>query len=667
MKRFLLSVAVVAMVLPGCKKINEELDALGNRLDKLEQEAIPTIDEQIAAINLSLTSLGAMDKELKGYIDGLTATASNLQEQINNTNTKIGEVKAALQGEISTAKAEVLAQLDAVKTELEGELAQINTAIATLQAKDAELEGKIAELKTYVDTELKSTTDWANATFATLEQLDALSKEVALVKAFVDANKTEATANLATAISNLESSMKSWVGEQLSGYYTIAQIDAKIAALSNAITNGDDALQQELNTLKNQLTTTASEITAAYKKAIEEAINTNNGVVNDKIANEIAAVNKRVAAELTTVNARLDGIEDRLDGLEDKVDDLLNRKIEIKFDIEEDMIFVAGATIKVNYTIASLESEVHIATIAQNGWSAVITKVNELEGYITVTSPEIFTNSPIIVLVSNSVTTIMRTLSFVEGFASVETDSYSVSYDATTIDINVRSNLNYTVEIPSSASSWISVKSIKSRAVVRNDVITLDIAENKETDARTETIGLLYDGRIVGSFCVAQTALHILYYTSSDGAIVTPYNVSAFGANIVSNIYENGKGVIEFDAPVTSIGSGAFRDCRSLTSVTIPGSVTSIRNSTFYGCSSLTSVTIGNGVTSIGNAAFYGCSSLTSVYCKATTPPYGGSSMFANNASGRQIYVPRQSVEAYKASEYWSEYASDIEGYDFEN
>ena len=64
---------------------------------------------------------------------------------------------------------------------------------------------------------------------------------------------------------------------------------------------------------------------------------------------------------------------------------------------------------------------------------------------------------------------------------------------------------------------------------------------------------------------------------------------------------------------VTSIGSGAFRYCRGLTSVTIPNSVTSIGEHAFYGCSGLTSVTIPNSVTSIGASAFSGCSGLTSV------------------------------------------------------
>ena len=64
---------------------------------------------------------------------------------------------------------------------------------------------------------------------------------------------------------------------------------------------------------------------------------------------------------------------------------------------------------------------------------------------------------------------------------------------------------------------------------------------------------------------------------------------------------------------VISIGSEAFYECSSLTSVTIPNSVTSIGDSAFDDCIGLTSVTIPNGVTEIGNYAFWYCSGLTSV------------------------------------------------------
>ena len=64
---------------------------------------------------------------------------------------------------------------------------------------------------------------------------------------------------------------------------------------------------------------------------------------------------------------------------------------------------------------------------------------------------------------------------------------------------------------------------------------------------------------------------------------------------------------------VTSIGGSAFRECRDLTSVTIPAAATSIGEDAFAYCSNLISVTIGDSVTVIGESAFEGCGRLTSI------------------------------------------------------
>ena len=214
-----------------------------------------------------------------------------------------------------------------------------------------------------------------------------------------------------------------------------------------------------------------------------------------------------------------------------------------------------------------------------------------------------------------------------------------------------------------------------------------------------------------------------IWYTSSDGDIVEPrIRADELGANLVANTYKDGRGIIVFDtdikhlgtvginAPingifhnrlsltsiilpnsitsirrrtfrgcsslssitipdsVTSIGGGAFEGCSSLSNVIIPDGVTSIGAWAFRGCSSLKSITIPNSVTSIGDDAFSDCESLKEIYCQPTTPPECNEVLeaFEFNAKGRKIYVPRQSVEAYKSAEGWKEYADDIVGYDFE-
>ncbi len=90
---------------------------------------------------------------------------------------------------------------------------------------------------------------------------------------------------------------------------------------------------------------------------------------------------------------------------------------------------------------------------------------------------------------------------------------------------------------------------------------------------------------------------------------------------------------------MTSLGYGCFRDCSSLTNITIPSSVTSLGDGCFYGCSGLTNISIPSSVTSLGEWCFDDCSSLTSISIPSSVTSLG-ETCFHNCSSLTSITIP---------------------------
>lgn len=112
---------------------------------------------------------------------------------------------------------------------------------------------------------------------------------------------------------------------------------------------------------------------------------------------------------------------------------------------------------------------------------------------------------------------------------------------------------------------------------------------------------------------------------------------------------------------VNILGNYCFHNCIYLSSVIIGDSVTTLGSGCFQECVRLNTVEIGNGITTIYANVFFKCNSLQSITIKATTPPTlqtVGAFVDTNNCP---IYVPAESVEAYKAANNWSTYASRIQ------
>lgn len=132
---------------------------------------------------------------------------------------------------------------------------------------------------------------------------------------------------------------------------------------------------------------------------------------------------------------------------------------------------------------------------------------------------------------------------------------------------------------------------------------------------------------------------NVIYYTSTDGKVVTPTAPEAFGAGIVSNTYSGGQGVITFDGTVTKVGGSTFDGCATLASIDIPEEATVIGDYAFYNCSNLTEVTIPESVKSIGYSSFSGCTSLTGIILPDALTSIGNYA-FYNCSAFTSVTVP---------------------------
>lgn len=130
---------------------------------------------------------------------------------------------------------------------------------------------------------------------------------------------------------------------------------------------------------------------------------------------------------------------------------------------------------------------------------------------------------------------------------------------------------------------------------------------------------------VVNTWVFETVGEHIVQYEFEDNVIPTSF--------LDGNISAAKK--VEIGDDITEIGENAF------------------------GSSYIEEVTISDSVYQIGNYAFKDCLSLSSVTINNTSVPSTGYTPFNNNASGRKIYVPASAVEDYQ--EYWVDYASDIE------
>lgn len=107
-----------------------------------------------------------------------------------------------------------------------------------------------------------------------------------------------------------------------------------------------------------------------------------------------------------------------------------------------------------------------------------------------------------------------------------------------------------------------------------------------------------------------------------------------------------------------SYGNEVFRSCKALKAIIMPEGVETIGDTFVYECNSLKYVELPSTITSIGSNMASRTDSAYTLVIKAVVPPtFGGFGWFKD---GTVIYVPDNSVNAYKAADVWKNYEQYI-------
>ena len=213
---------------------------------------------------------------------------------------------------------------------------------------------------------------------------------------------------------------------------------------------------------------------------------------------------------------------------------------------------------------------------------------------------------------------------------------------------------------------------------------TINITQNGDSDVTNYATARVAVPQPSGKITIQQngTDIDVAQYASADVAVPQPSGTVSITQNGTVDVTQyasaevnvSGGGGDEtlaavIDRSITSItipstayriGPHAFREA-ALKSVVVPSGPTEISDYAFYRCFSLETVDLADSISYIGSNAFGGDSALMSITVRRTTPPTLSNSALSSVPADCAIYVPSESVAAYKAASNWSSRAAYIQ------
>ena len=303
-----------------------------------------------------------------------------------------------------------------------------------------------------------------------------------------------------------------------------------------------------------------------------------------------------------------------------------NSKFAIAFDTTDIAILNGGESKTISYTITDATENTVVKAIAQDGWKVKVNATSTDKGTITITAPNPIVESEILVFANDgSYRTVMVSLNCMQGQINIADNSIDATPAGGTQEIKLTTNLDYTVEIPDNAKSWLSLAP-ETRAM-REDTIVFEVTAN-EGIQRYATVALKDEqGNILQTIIFRQLGMCTEIHVETKGELeneLADYdyaNIESLKITGVLNdvdflfIYRmmpNLKNLDIAEVNITALPTQAFYNSKNVEHLILPNTLITIGEEMFYQ-SDLRSVVIPTNVTTVGYSAFKRCSSLATV------------------------------------------------------
>ena len=190
----------------------------------------------------------------------------------------------------------------------------------------------------------------------------------------------------------------------------------------------------------------------------------------------------------------------------------------------------------------------------------------------------------------------------------------------------------------------------------KNSLVTLNLSNISNTTLSANAFNGCYN---LKKITLPNSLYAIEYMAFADckslASIELPEMLEHIGASAFENCRSLSSLVFNNNGMLKTIGNWAFYNCHNLQNITIPKGVTEIGDAAFYGCTYLEDLNLPASLQTIGENTFSFCTKIKKMVVDAFTPPSIYAKTFFEVNRQTPVYVPDESVEAYKNDTYWRE------------